>query len=382
MERNLVTTTDRADWLLDLSNIVRDRSLGGTGERELVRLRAVVVALAQRTRDPDTGVYVVADQSLLGGARGFRDQADVRTLRRWQQQGLIEVVPDADERLLELAEMTGLPVVSGDRFGGHRDTYPWLQGNTWQFFKPSAGSNGRVQVAPQDLGRFSPDEVSRRAELDTLKKQGLLGPSRVPLADVVGRSWRCPDRRCGLYDPSRGERVLLPRMRQGRPSCELHGLELVDAGPRAVAAQVKLLVSGSCVARYTLVDGTDTPIGRSPGEAGISLARHLPADTVMDVSRCHVVVSLRGGIVTVRDTSSNGTRMRSGDRHGRLGRPFSLTSGTEQRFRPGDEIELADSVTLTRSGRRFPSELPALWRQDDGSGPPPEDAAPTRFRHT
>ncbi|MFD5251832.1 hypothetical protein ACFWM5_03195 [Streptomyces bobili] len=85
------------------------------------------------TRDPDVPVYLVADTSLLGGHREFGDQAEVRRLRGWVADGLVEEVDDADERVLELARKTSLPVITGDQYVDHRLEHPWIQGNAWQF---------------------------------------------------------------------------------------------------------------------------------------------------------------------------------------------------------------------------------------------------------
>ena len=34
----------------------------------------------------------------------------------------------ADMPLLQIAEETGLPIITGDRFVGHRREFPWLDG--------------------------------------------------------------------------------------------------------------------------------------------------------------------------------------------------------------------------------------------------------------
>ncbi|MGW0585848.1 FHA domain-containing protein, partial [Streptomyces sp. NPDC002920] len=252
MEHHLAVSAERADYLLELSNVVRQTSIGPRGPRSLRRLGLVLRALMDLTGDPDVSVYLVADTSLLGGQREFGDPAEVRRLRGWVAGGLVEEVDDADERILDLARMTGTRVVTGDQYVDHRLQHPWIQGNTWQFLRPEARPDGSVTVVPMDMGVRTEAEISHRMELSALKKQGLLGPSRTPLTEVIMRAWRCPEPRCGLYDLHRGERVLLPRMRRGAPTCELHGVPLADEGPRPAAAQLKVVIGGACVARYTL----------------------------------------------------------------------------------------------------------------------------------
>ncbi|WP_327676120.1 FHA domain-containing protein [Kitasatospora sp. NBC_00458] len=381
MERNLATSADRADYLVELSNIACQTGLGGPAPRSLHRLHLVIQALVRLTGDRDVSVYLVADRSLLGGRKEFTEQADVRTLRRWVAAGLVEEVPDADERVLEIAGMTGIQVVTGDHYDDFRLEHPWIQGNTWQFLKPEPARKGTVRLVPLDMGHRTGAEISKKMELSALKKQGLLTPARKPLVEVVGRAWRCPERRCTLYSVRSGGRVMLPRMRRGVPTCELHGTPLLDDGVRPGTAQVKVVVDAECVARYTLDEGSRTTVGRAPGEAdGIALHALLPPVLAARVSRRHVVVSVRGGSVVVRDTSTYGSRIRAAGRHGRLGPWARLRPGSDHPFRPGDEVELAPGLVLTRSGRRFPAELAGSWQSEAARRPlPPGAAEPTRI---
>ncbi len=383
MERNLATSPDHVDYLVDLSNVVREKSIGGPGLRSLHRLQLVVQALVKLTGDPDVRLYLIADTSLLGGHREFTDPADVRRLRRWVAEDLVEEVDDADERVLEIAGMTRIPVITSDYYVNHRVEHAWIQGNTAQFLRPTPGPGDTVTLVPMDMGVRNQAEISRREELDALKKQGLLGPNRTPLIEVLTRAWRCPESRCSLYDIRSGGRVLPPRMRRGVPTCQQHGTPLLDDGPRPGAAQLKAVINGTCVARYTLDEGSETRVGRHPDpgvpESGISLYSLLDPVAAGRVSREHVVVSVRkGGAVLVRDVSSYGTRMRTVSRRGRLGDWEQLPSQVDRRFHPGDEVELAPGVILTRSGRLFPAELPDAWRTAAPPAPvPPGAAAPT-----
>ncbi len=386
MEHNLATSADRADYLVDLSNIVREQSIGGPGLRSLRRLDLVVAALVTLTGDPDVGVYLIADASLLGGSREFTDQADVRRLRRWVADGLVEEVPDADDRVLEIAGMTRIPVITGDRYDAYRTEHTWIQGNSSQFLKPvpgpagpagSAGSADTVALVPLDMGVRTPAQISRREELAALKKQGLLGSDRTPLIKVLTRAWRCPERRCSLYDIHSGDRVLLPRMHRGVPTCQQHRVALSDDGPRPATAQLKAVINGTCVARFTLDEDSVTSVGRYP-DPGIALFSLLDPEAAARVSREHVVVSLQKGLVLLRDVSSYGSRMRTADKRGRLGHWEQLPPRVDRRFHPGDEVELAPGVILTRSGRIFPAELPEDWRAAAPQTPvPPGAAAPT-----
>ncbi|WP_239381142.1 MULTISPECIES: FHA domain-containing protein [unclassified Frankia] len=380
MENNLATSANHADYVVDLSNIVREQSIGGPGLRSLRRLELVVQALVKRTGDPDVRLYLIADASLLGGHRKFTDPVDVDRLRRWVDEGLVEEVPDADERILEIAGMTRIPVITSDRYDAHRTEHYWIQGNTSQFLRPVPAPGGTVRLVPTDMGVRPPAEISRREELAALKKQGLLSLDRTPLINVLTRAWRCPEPRCSLYDIHSGGRVLPPRMRRGVPTCQQHEVPLLDDGPRPGAAQLKAVINGTCEARYTLDEDSETTVGRHPDSetAGIPLYSLLDSEAAGRVSREHVVVSIRKGTVLVRDISSYGTRMRNVDRQGLPGDWERLLPQVDRRFHPGDEVELAPGVILTRSGRLFPAELPDAWRSVAPQTPvPPGAAAPT-----
>ncbi|GAA4965568.1 hypothetical protein GCM10023238_36560 [Streptomyces heliomycini] len=111
---------------------------------------------------------------------------------------------------------------------------------------------------------------------------------------------------------------------------------------------------------------------------GIALHSLLSPQIARQVSRMHVAVSARSGTVLIRDISTYGTRMRRAGRHGAFGWE-KLPPQTDRPFRPGDEVELAPGVVLTRSGRRFPAELADAWRTEAARVPvPPSAAAPTR----
>jgi hypothetical protein len=372
MENHLTTDFEAACFLVDLSNVVRNRGLGGPGKRSLHRLRLVVDAAKRLARDPDAKLYLVADASLRGGGRWeFTDPTDIRRLGRWAGRGLVEELPDADERLLELCEYTGIPVITGDRFRGAREEHPWLQGNTDDFLEPVPAPDGTVELVPVDMGVAGALDISRKLEEDVLKKMGLLNAHRAPRFEVVGRDWRCADDRCTLYDTRRGTAALLPRVIKDVPRCQIHGGALIDDGPRTLTVQLKLLMDGELMARFTLEDGSTVKVGRAPGEGGIALHGLIPKQRTAGLSRAHVELRVTGGIVHVRDSSTYGTRWRPTAGKSGPG-PWKELGTAERQYRGGDELQLVDGVVLARSGRRFPTELAQEWRRRQ---PPPPDAA-------
>jgi FHA domain len=356
-----------ADFLVDLSNIVR------AGARpSLVRFDRLLDALAERENDHGILVYPVADRSLL--APGLLPTEDRREVKAWQRDRLVDVVDHADERLLELAELTGLPVISADRFRGHRAEHPWLQGNTDQFIEPHVTASGQLTLVPVDLGVLDEWEISRHEERDQLNQQGLLaGRRRQPRYDILDRAWRCPDKRCSLYDHTRGDFVMLPRVRNGMPTCEIHGLELIDNGPRPTTVQLKLHVDGTYVQRFTIQTGTEVPVGRAPA-TGIDLTPWLHKNRARLVSRHHFTLLTHGSQLVVRDESTNGTKIYRASRGGRAAHEIVLRRGDRRQLANGDSVSCCAGISLTRSGRKFPSEIA---RNDAIRSNRPDEAPPT-----
>ncbi|MGW6539958.1 FHA domain-containing protein [Streptomyces sp. NPDC055051] len=371
MDQHLTADFERAAFLVDLSNVVRTRTLGGWARRSLHRLRLVADAAAVLARDPGVQLYLVADRSLrLGGRHEWADPEEAEQLGRWVARGLVEELGDADERILELCEMTGIPVISGDYFRDARLAFRWIQGNTDDFLRPAPGPDGTVVLEPRDMGVASALDISRKMEESALKEKGLLDRRRRPLSEVVRRNWRCPEPRCTLYDTERGSFALLPRMRGGVPRCEQHAHPLLDAGPRTATAQLKLLIDGELRERFTLEDGTTVRVGRAPGPGGISLHGLVPAQLTAGLSRAHVELRIAGGTIHVRDLSSYGTRRRTTARRTGPDPWTPLVPGRDHGFHGGDELELVRGVVLARSGRRFPTELAQRWRSHRPPGEP------------
>lgn len=369
LERHLTAFHQEADALVDLSNVVRDDRIGDRRHpRSLDRLRLVVEALARRTSDRDVKVYAIADRSLRGGVHEYPDRAEPRRLARWIDQGLAEEADDADEPLLELADVTALPVISNDDFDDFRTVHPWIQGNTTQFLAIVPILKGTaVALRERDMGVSTPAQISRKLEESDLKAHGLLqGRNRKPLTEIVKRYWRCPERGCRLYDTRKGSLVRLPYMRRGTPLCELHRTPLVDDGPRTGIAQLKLLVDGACVHRFTLDVGTTVELGRAPDAGGIALHDLLPDPVQRRISRRHLEVTVTQEALRLRNLSGSGTRLL---RHG--ARDWTeLSSEKHVHFHVNDVAELTGGVTLTRSARLYPPEIAAAWRDSAAHVPP------------
>jgi FHA domain len=254
--------------------------------------------------------------------------------------------------LLRIAEETGLPVITRDRFRGHRSEFPWLDGSDDAVLEPWVDRIGQVALRHVTLDKLLAWDESVNQELDMLVQQGL---SRQ--AEVLGRYWSCPEPRCPRHDPARSRFVLLPVVRGGRLVCDQHGLEMRDMGPRPRVAQLKIMLHGQEQQRFSVAQGTPVTVGRSA--AGIDLVPFLDERAASFVSRDHLRFSLDADRLTVTDTSRNGTVLILRD-----GTRLDFHRATRA-FMVGDRAQINSSLEIIRSGRRYPSELPGQGRGPD-----------------
>ncbi|QKG18624.1 hypothetical protein ACTIVE_0258 [Actinomadura verrucosospora] len=356
----MASDPNEADALLDLSNIVRDDRLGGRGPADLIRVERVGEALTSLYGAERALMLAVADDSLLTRKDLFLLPQQRRTLRGWAESGLILTAGKADVPLLRIAEATGLPIITRDRFSGHRREFTWLNGSDDAILEPRTDRYGEVSLHHVTLHTKDEWQISVSEENDLLVQQGL-----TERAEALDRFWSCPEPRCPRHDPAKGPFVLLPRVRGGRLVCDQHGLDMVDLGPRPRIAQLKIMRDGREVRRFPVAEGTPVTAGRSPGPA--DLTPFLDDTTRRGVSRTHLRFDLDGPQLTVTDLSRNGTTLirRDGTMHDLCGgtRPFSV----------GDRARIHPTLEIIRSGRRYPAEL-AIERV---SAPPDEPPPPT-----
>ena len=305
-------------------------------------------------------MFGVADSSLLTRPGTFLDPQQRRVLRGWAQSGLILVEGKADLPLLQIAEVTGLPIITGDLFVVDRRELPWLDGSDDAVLAPDADRYGDVFLRHVTLTPRSQWQMSVSEERDLLVQQGL---SRRP--EALDRYWSCPEPRCPRHDPRINSFVLLPRVDGDRLVCDQHGLDMVDMGPRPQVAQLKIMRDGREQHRFTVGRREPVIVGRTPGPGDLSA--FLDETILRGVSRAHLRFDLDSDRLTVTDLSRNGTVLIL-----RNGTYLDLRQATHF-FTVGDRAQIHPSVEIIRSGRRYPSELSDHRRlpQQPPSDPPP-----------
>jgi hypothetical protein len=359
-ESRLTLDASAADFVIDVANVVREPALGGERAADLARFEGLLDALAAYARDPAVQVYAITDRSLLTDGRLTAPERE--RLGGWYRGGLLEVLPRADDRILELADALELRVVSADNFLDFHRAYPWIPGDRDRFLRPVLDPGGVIGVRPRIMPVPPEWQVSRKEEEGLLLEAGVLrrwAPSAHRA--VLGRNWRCPEPGCPLFGSADRPGTALPRRRGRRIECPTHGVPLADAGPRPARAQVKVVMDGTVRGRFMVTAGEPLAVGRAPGSGGVALGAWIDQAAVDSVSRTHVVLDYDGSALTVVDErSANGTRIRRRRPEGDVLLP--LHHGNVWRLRRGDSVVLHERLELLPSGRQF------VFEEDEADG--------------
>ncbi len=342
IESRLSTDPALARAVIDLDEVVRFVDLDNGRPASVLRLGQVVDALGRHVAEENVGVYVVLPRALLSDADLTSNERMV--IRRWADDGLVEVLPAVDDRVLEVAELLGLPVLTRARFDAHRDRRPWVD-EPGRLLAPVTGSAGPVLVSR--VGRGVVPAVGE--------------PSPVG-ARLLARVWRCPEGNCAAYggsdnadspfaDMRRHTSPVAqppPSLRGGAPTCPRHGTRLADAGPRPAVEVLSVRIGGVVRQRFVVSDGQPVTVGRAPDDGGVMLGQWLTEDARKWISRNHVRFELRAGELVVRDVSTNGAGIRPG---GSMDDDQRLAMAREEArgLATTDVVELYADVHVARS---------------------------------
>lgn len=303
--------------VVDLAEVVRLVGLDGDTARpaSLLRLGHVVDAFARHLAEDGVSVYPVAARSLVSDLDLTSNERMVA--RRWADDGRVEVLEDPGDRVLEVADLLGVPVLSGRRFEQYADRYPWLPEGV---------------LAPTASGLAGQGEPPA----------GPAGPR------MMARLWRCPQAGCaGFGTLYGGQRP--PRLVAAAPTCPQHGARLTDGGPRPAARVVAVSVDGAVRGRFVVREGVPAVVGRAPEvpppTTGVALARWLGEEARRWVSRSHLRLELRGNTLVAIDTSTNGSRVHT------AGGQVPLVAGQTYGLGRDDVLELHAGVHLAAPAR-------------------------------
>jgi hypothetical protein len=317
IEARLTLDPALARAVVDLAELIRLVDLDGDTGRpaSLLRLGHVLDALGRHLAEDGVAVYLVVDRAVLSDLDLSSNER--MALRRWADDGLAEVLPEPADRVLEVAELLGVPVLSRRMFPEYADRYQWLP-------------RGLLAPAAAGLSTVGP---------------GLPGPADSP---VLSRLWHCPEPACAGYAAPHGGQPP-PRLRAAAPTCPRHGSRLTDAGPRPPARVLAVRVDGAVRGRFVVRPAAPVLVGRSPVASGagsvIALGPLLGEEAMRWISRSHLRLELPGEALVVTDTSTNGTSVRT------PAGPVPLRTGQAYELGADDVIELHQGVELGQPTR-------------------------------
>jgi hypothetical protein len=314
IEGRLTLDPALARGVVDLAEVVRmvDVDDDTAKPASLLRLGHLIDALAVYVAEGGVAVYPVVARSLLSDLDLTSNERMV--VRRWADDGLVEVLDRPGDRVLEVAELLAVPVLSRQPFTGLAERYPWLPAG---LLAPSpAGLSARGEPVPPRAG-----------------------------TRAMTRLWRCPEPDCAGYAAPSGAQPP-PQLVAGAPTCPRHQQRLADAGPRPSARVLAVRVDGAVVRRTVVRPQAPVVVGRSPerraAEVAVALAAWLGEAAMRWVSRSHVRLELDGDALVVHDRSTNGTTVRT------RGGPVRLAAGQAYEVATDDVIELYQGVELAR----------------------------------
>lgn len=343
IEGRVTTDPSLARAVVDLAEVIRWQDLDGGRPASLLRLGMVIDALARELGEDSVPVYAIVHRALLSDADLTSNERMV--VRRWADDGLVEVLDQPGDRVLEVADLLGLPVLSRVRFDGMQGRYPWL-GQAGRALAPVPGAGGPVLIAHVGGG------------------QSPASGGRSPVgAKLLARQWRCPEPGCALFgsgggggafaDLARVDRAPAgqppPSLRNGVPTCPRHGARLGDAGPRPRTEVLAVRIGGLVRRRFALTETQPVLVGRAPDQAdGVVLGQWLNDEARRWISRSHVRFELRVGEVIVTDTSTNGSGIRPGGSMAEADR-LALPPQQSRVLAEGDLVELYPGVQVGRA---------------------------------
>jgi hypothetical protein len=350
IERHLTTEVALAQAVVDVGEVAWYEALDGGRPVNLLRLGQAVDALARHLGEDAVMVYPVAGRPLLTDADLTSKERMV--LGRWASDGQIEVVPAVADRVPEVGDITGLPIVTRGSFAGLERRYPWLRGQPDRV----------LQLVPAETGARLLGSVP--------------GPAQPPPpgSALLSRIWRCQRRDCPTFGDRRAMSQAVPRMRAGVPICPRHEEPLTNVGAKPPSMTLVVAIDGAVRERFVVRMGRPLVVGRSPDDPdGIRIGEWLTGDAAAMVSRSHVRLELRDDALYAVDMSTNGTIVRSRSGPYSAADEVHLTGAPAYPLKPWDTVELYQGVTVSRADRH-------VGRSSEGPGSVMGDAPTITMR--
>lgn len=368
IERRLTTDITLAQAVVDVDEVVRCVELDEGRQVNLVRLGMVVDALGRYLADAGAVLYPVAKRSLLSEP-GFTSKERM-VLSRWADDGVIEVVPETGDRIAEISDLTGFPVITVRGLNQYKSEYLWLADSPERVLRlyPKAGAavlvpDGQdVSATPAPVVVGTASVASQTSSVvATFLSRGSSSVSTTQIARwrlaartepsgmgeaLLSHTWRCNEPECSVFGRERANGQGVPRVVGGVACCPRHGGALTETGNRPTAFAVAVVVDDLPRLRFAVTEHQSVTVGREPtGEHDIAVAEWLHSPAAQWISAQHLRLSVRDGALVVADISKNGTTLwQRSDEHDH-GHARRLVQA-EQSLGEWDSAELYTGVEL------------------------------------
>jgi hypothetical protein len=179
IEQRLTTDVTGAQAVVDLGKIVRNVELDRGRPVSLVRIGMVVDALSRYLVDGGAMLYGVVERALL--SESALTSKERMVLGRWADDGLIEVTPAVGDRVVEIADITGLPLIAAQDSSDAPPyqelvgRYGWLVDGTGRVLRLSPRAGAAV-LTPMNGQAGDPEAA-----------EPVIGRAKVPEPPVTGQ---------------------------------------------------------------------------------------------------------------------------------------------------------------------------------------------------
>lgn len=186
IERRLTTDVTLAQAVADLGDIARCVDLDRGRPVNLLRIGMAVDALSRYLVDEGAMLYAVAGRELL--SESALTSKERMVLGRWLDDGLIEVTTGVADRPVEVADLTGLPLIAVRAYPEFAGRFPWLVESPERLLRLVPRSGGAV-LSPMNLDTVDPQP----ARVVVVGKASVAPPAPAdpaPAASTLGESTR------------------------------------------------------------------------------------------------------------------------------------------------------------------------------------------------
>jgi hypothetical protein len=394
IEQHLTTDPMLAQAVVDIADVARYAELDSGRGISLIRIGMAVDALGRYLHDGGVFLYPVAPRALLSDSELTSKERMV--LGRWTDQGLIEAsAHDVAERVPEIAELAGLPILSRSTHEELAKRLEFLRGAPLRVLTMTSrgggamltdGTGGTGGVVVLAVGKATPKgkvappaEESADTSTEPPAAVEIDAPPGVPLwpdpglvysvplpeppavraepngvgTALMARLWHCDGFDCPCFGDERRIGQPVPHMRTGVPVCPRHDDRLVDAGPRPPEIPVALIVDGLRRRRFMVTVDRPVRVGKEPEDPDDVTVKPYLHDAAKNwISPEHLKLEISDGKLVITDLGMNGSLVwtRSGPQA--RAETMRLYKGKSYPLGEWDTVELYTGIELVHAERR------------------------------